>query len=137
MPERIAYDETTRTLHVGKGQIAPVSPAVWNYNVSGMWVVKHWFGYRRKNPAGSRKSPLDHIVARTWTPSPTTELLELLNVLERCVLLEPHQDKLLGSIIDAPLITVDDLTASGILPVPAAARSIPKPSPASDLFSLE
>lgn len=137
MPERITYDETTGTLHVGEGEIGPVSPEVWNYQVSGMAVVKHWFGYRRKNPSGNRKSPLDRIVATTWTSAMTTELLELLNVLGRCVELEPVQRELLDRIAAGPLITVDDLTASAVLPVSAAARSIPKPPRGNDLFSSE
>jgi hypothetical protein len=135
MPERMTYDDTTRTLHIGEGEIAPVAPEVWNYQVSGMPVVKHWFGYRKKSPSGNRKSPLDYIAATTWTSAMTTELLELLNVLGRCVELEPVQRKLLDRIAGSPLITLDDLTASAVLPVSAAARSIPKPPRGNDLFS--
>lgn len=135
MPDTITYDEPTRTLHVGDGAIGPVSPEVWNYRVAGMWVVKHWFGYRKKNPAGNRKSPLDDIVAATWTPSMTTELLELLNVLELCVALEPRQKTLLDEIMEQPLFTIDDLTAAKVLPVPAAAKAAPKVGRGNDLFS--
>jgi hypothetical protein len=137
MPERIFYDESTRTLHVGDGEIGPVAPEVWRYQVSGMWVVKHWFGYRKKNPSGTRKSPLDHIVATTWTTAMTTELLELLNVLGRCVALEPRQAELLERIVDGPLITINDLKDNAILPVPAMAQSAPKSRREDDLFSSE
>ncbi|QKV79532.1 type ISP restriction/modification enzyme [Amycolatopsis sp. Hca4] len=137
MPEHIAYDELTRTLNVGDGRISPVSPEAWNYKVAGMWVVKHWFGYRKKNPSGNRKSPLDHIIATTWTPAMTTELLELLNVLELCVALEPRQAALLDEIMAGPLLTVDDLTEAGILPVTAAAEAPPKSGAEPDLFSQQ
>lgn len=137
MPERMRYDEGTRTLHVGAGEIAPVGPEVWTYQVSGMPVVKHWFDYRKKKPSGNRKTPLDQIVATRWTPTMTTELLELLNVLGRCVELEPRQEQLLDRIADGPLITIDDLTASGILPVPDSARRTPKPRRDDGLFSTE
>jgi hypothetical protein len=137
MPERMTYDESTCTLHVGDGEIAPVAPEVWNYLVSGMLVLKHWFGYRKKNPTGNRKSTLDDIVATTWTSSMTTELLELLNVLSMCIALEPQQEELLDRIADGRLITVADLTASRVLPVPAIAKSIPKPRLENDLFSGE
>ncbi|MEU8638347.1 type ISP restriction/modification enzyme [Amycolatopsis sp. NPDC048633] len=137
MPDTIAYDEPSRTLHVGDGAIGPVSPEVWNYRVAGMWVVKHWFGYRKKNPSGNRKSPLDDIVAATWTPSMTTELLELLNVLELCVALEPRQATLLDEIMEQPLLTIDDLTAAKVLPVPAAAQAAPKVGRGIDLFSQD
>ncbi|MEV4142494.1 type ISP restriction/modification enzyme [Amycolatopsis sp. NPDC049691] len=137
MPERIGYDETTRTLHVGDGRVSPVSPSVWNYRVAGMLVVKHWFGYRKKSPSGNRKSPLDDLVATTWTPTMTTELLELLNVLELCVAVEPRQAALLDDIMAGPLLTVDDLTAASVLPVPPAAEAAPKAGTGSDLFSQD
>ena len=107
------------------------------YEVSGTLVVKHWFGYRRKNPAGTRSSQLNDIVATTWTAAMTTELLDLLNVLGRCVELEPKQDTLLEQIMDGPLFTIDDLTAAAVLPVPLAAQKIPKPRQEFDLFSTE
>ena len=97
-----------------------------------MWVVKHWFGYRKKNPSGNRKSELDHIVATSWTPAMTTELLDLLNVLGRCVTLQPRQAKLLDEIMKAPQITVADLEDAGVLPVPTAAAKAPKLTPMHD-----
>ena len=100
-----------------------------------MPVVKHWFGYRKRKPDGTRSSPLNDIVATTWTTAMTTELLDLLNVLGRCVALAPEQDALLTKIVAGPLITVDDLTLSGILPVPNSAKKMPKPDQGSDLFS--
>ncbi|WP_238412601.1 type ISP restriction/modification enzyme [Saccharothrix deserti] len=136
MPDRMTYDESTRTLHVGSGGIAPVAPEVWNYKVGGMSVVKHWFGYRKKNPSGNRKSPLDDIVPRTWTSKTTTELLDLLNVLGCLVALEPRQERLLQRVLDDGLITVDELTAAGVLPPPAAARKPPRADSQPNLFSV-
>jgi len=125
MPEEISYDSATRTLHVGAGQISPVSPQVWEYEVSGWKVVRRWFGYRRKNPGGKKTSPLDDINFDHWTAQYTTELLDLLNVLSRCVALEPKQAELLERICDGPLITVTDLEQMKVLPVPASARKTP------------
>lgn len=136
MPDKIDYDEQSETLKVGDGRISPVPAKVWNYQVSGMWVVKHWFGYRKKNPSGNRKSKLDHIVATYWTSAMTEELLDLLNVLSRCVALEPRQADLLDEIMTAPRITVADLKDAGVLPVPAAATKAPKPTSAPDLGHL-
>lgn len=127
MPDKIDYDEQSETLKVGDGRISPVSAEVWNYQVSGMRVVKHWFGYRKKTPSGNRKSELDHIVATSWTSAMTTELLDLLNVLGRCVALQPRQAELLDEIMVSPRITVADLEDAGVLPVPAAAAKAPKP----------
>ena len=105
------------------------------FEVSGMPVVKHWFGYRKKRPDGTRSSPLNDIVATSWTPAMTTELLDLLNVLERCVALAPQQDTLLTKIVSGPLITVEDLVSSGVLPVLSSAMKMPKPDLERDLFS--
>lgn len=126
MPDKIDYDADSATLKVGAGRISPVPPEVWNYQVSGMFVVKHWFGYRKKQPSGARKSALDHIVASTWTPTMTTELLDLLNVVGRCVELEPRLDKLLENILTGRQITLADLEEASVLPLPAAASVPPK-----------
>jgi hypothetical protein len=125
MPETMSYDSATETLHVGDGAIAPVLQGVWDYQVSGFAVVEKWFSYRKKNPAGRRTSPLDDIVSATWTSTITTELLQLLSVLASFVEMEPRQMKLLDLIADGPVVTIDDLSGAGVLPVPAAATKPP------------
>jgi hypothetical protein len=132
MPERIHHDADAQTLHVGDGQIRPVSPEVWEYHVSGMRIVKKWFGYRKKKPSVKWSSPLNDIHAETWTAEMTGELLDLLNVLGRCVALEPTQAELLDAVLAGPLITVADLTDVGVLPVPPAARKPPRRPPSGD-----
>jgi len=130
MPDAISYDDDTRTLHVGDGRIGPVSPEAWAYETSGMKIIRKWFGYRKKNPAGRRSSPLDDINAERWPARYTTELLELLNVLEMCADIEPRQADVLERICAGPLITVADLRQEKVLPVPAAARKpLPPESP--------
>ncbi|OXM51925.1 DNA methyltransferase [Amycolatopsis alba DSM 44262] len=135
MPEKLQYDDLNRTLHIGEGVIAPVSPEMMAFEVAGMPVLKHWFGYRKRKPDGTRSSPLNDIVATHWTPAMTTELLDLLNVLGCCVALEPSQDALLAKIAAGPLITVEDLVSSGVSPAPEAAKRMPKPDHGDDLFS--
>ncbi|MFI7003618.1 type ISP restriction/modification enzyme [Nocardia sp. NPDC050175] len=134
MPERLAYDHETQTLHVGSGRIAPVSPEVFNYSVNGMMILKHWFGYRKRKPSGVQGSPLCEISAKRWTSTMTTELLELLNVLGACVSLEPQQEALLVQVMDSSLISIDDLTAAGVLPIPDNAKQPPKSSRYQHLF---
>jgi hypothetical protein len=135
MPERIDYDEAARALHVGDGVIAPVPPEVWEYHVSGMRVVKKWFGYRKKNPSTKRSSALNDIRAESWTADMTGELLDLLNVLGRCVALEPTQGRLLDTLLAGPLISVTDLTGAGVLPIPALARKPPRADAPGSLWS--
>ena len=135
MPDAISYEEATRTLHVGSGRIGPVSPEAWTYETSGMKIIRKWFGYRKKDPAGRRSSPLDDINADRWSARYTTELLELINVLEMCVDVEPRQADVLARICDGPLITVSDLRQEQVFPVPVSARK-PLPPESPDMLTL-
>jgi hypothetical protein len=135
MPEALRYDPETERLWVGSGCIAPVPRTTREYEVSGMNVLDKWFGYRRRKPAGKRRLELDGVVARSWSPDWTTQLLELLNVLGLLVQEEPGQRELLDAICAGPLVSVGELTDLGILPVAASARRPIKvrPSNESDL----
>lgn len=122
MPDGVTYDAATQTLNVGSGRIKPVPPAVWEFQVSGMRVVRKWFSYRSREPQNRRSTPLDDINATRWTATTTSELLELLNVLGYLVELELEQSAILDRIMSSPLISLEDLKSSGVLPVPASAR---------------
>jgi hypothetical protein len=122
MPDQITYETETQTLKVGSGSIRPVPPVVWQYQVSGMRVVRKWFSYRSKEPENRRTTPLDDINSTSWSAITTSELLELLNVLGYLVELEAEQSAILERIMSSPLISLEDLTDAGILPVPASAR---------------
>ena len=101
-----------------------VEPAVWDFQVSGMPIVKKWLGYRTAKGAGkamSSSSPLDHIRPTEWAPEWSTELLELLTVLHETLALLPIGIGLLDRICDGPLIPASDLP-----PVPDALRKPPK-----------
>lgn len=108
-PEEYGHDEESRTLKVGEGEIRPVSPEVYNYNVSGLEVVKSWLGYRRKNPRGRSSSPLDEIRPERWTGEMTRELLELLWVLEATVEKEPALAEFLAEISASEVFAADEL----------------------------
>lgn len=133
MPDRIGHD--AEILRVGDGMIAPVSAEVWNYHVSGMRVVKHWFDYRKKKPSGNHRSELNKIVAHRWTAAMTTELLALLNVVGRCVELAPRQVALLDEVMVSELVSISDLESGGVLPVPEAAKKAPKVSEDASLWA--
>ncbi|MET8370769.1 type ISP restriction/modification enzyme [Micromonospora profundi] len=125
MPAEVEYLDDVGVLTLGGARIGPVSRAAATYEVSGMKVVKHWFDYRKRDPAGRRGgSPLDEIVADRWTRSMTEELRDLIAVLEGCVELESQQEDLLDRILAGPLITVDELEDRAVLPVPADVRRI-------------
>lgn len=133
LPDTIRHDAATETLHVGAGAFAPVPTAIWEYDVGGMPVVKKWFSYRKANPGGRRSSPLDAIHVDRWPHEWTAELIDLLTVLRRLVDLEPQQENLLDRILASPQITVADLTAASVFPVPDLARRAHHDAP--DLFS--
>jgi hypothetical protein len=122
MPDALRYEPETQRLWVGSGCIAPVPQSTRDYQVSGMNVLDKWFGYRRRKPAGKRRLELDGVVAQSWSPRWTTQLLDLLNVLGLLIGEEPGQKELLDAVCAGPLITVEDLTGLGVLPVAATAR---------------
>ncbi len=120
MPETISYNAVARRLHVGTGHVDNVPPEVWGYEVSGVSVLKHWFGYRcrdRGRPMiGDRRppSPLGDIQPEGWLAEYTTELLNVLNVLGRLVALEPRQADLLERVCSGPTIPAETLGATTV-----------------------
>ncbi|HRZ81079.1 MAG TPA: N-6 DNA methylase [Candidatus Hydrogenedentes bacterium] len=108
-PNEFNYDPYLRVLHVGGGQFAPVAPAVWEFEVSGLRVVRSWLGYRMRERKGKKSSPLDDIYPERWTSEFTTELLNLLWILEATLKQYPEQEALFAQIIEGPLFTADDL----------------------------
>lgn len=116
-PESFEYNATTNTLNVGDGRFTPVSQEVYEFEVSGLKVVQSWLKYRMKNGAGKNSSPLNHIHPSCWTGQFTTELLELLWILEATVDGYPGQAKLLEEVTNSDLFHSDELP-----PVPEEMR---------------
>ena len=110
---RSAFDSDRRVLAIGDGEFAPVRSEVWNYAVGGKNVVGSWFNYRKKEPGGRRPSKLDLLYPASWDPDWTVEFIDLLTVLTRLVELEPAQADLLTSVLARPLLSTDELRASG------------------------
>ena len=111
-PSDIKYDAGAQTLKIGDGIVIGVTPEVWAFEVSGMPVVKKWLGYRTAKGAGraaSSSSPLDQIRPTSWADEWTTELLELISVLQRTIGLQPRGIELLSRIVAGPLIAASDL----------------------------
>ena len=108
-PESFAYNDETATLHVGAGEFAPVAPDVYAFEVSGLKVVQSWLKYRMKKGAGRKSSPLDDIRPTRWTSQFTTELLELLWVLEATLDAYPQQAQLLQEVIAGDCFQADEL----------------------------
>ncbi|SOC47824.1 N-6 DNA Methylase [Blastococcus aggregatus] len=133
MPDELGYDPATRVLSVGEGRIGPVAPEVWAYEVSGMNVLRKWFGYRRATRPRTRgeQSPLDDIRPTSWPAAYTSDLLQLLEVLTLVTQAEPEQAELLERVMSGASITVADLTDAGVLPVPSDRRNLPRPTAAS------
>ena len=131
-PNSFTYNGTTRTLYVSSGEFAPVAPEIYEFEVSGLKVVQSWLGYRMRDGAGRKSSPLDDIRPARWTSAFTTELLELLWVLEATLAIYPEQEKLLRAVVDGGCFQADELP-----PVPAVMRKPPKArSAAKELFDL-
>ncbi|HEY8378742.1 MAG TPA: type ISP restriction/modification enzyme, partial [Nannocystis sp.] len=106
-PESFTYKPDR--LRVGQGLIAPVAPATWHYEVSGLKIVQAWLNARIRPPRARRSSPLDALRPAAWTEDMTRELLELLWTLEHSLALHAEQDTLLREIFAGPLIPASDL----------------------------
>jgi hypothetical protein len=101
------FNYSDGTLHVGTGQFGPVAQEVWDFEVSGLQVVKSWLGYRMWDRKGRKSSPLDDIRPEAWTFS--EELLLLLSILEHTVNATPKAAELLEQVLEGPLIRAEDL----------------------------
>jgi len=134
-PETYEYDADNQVLHVEAGEFAPVAPEVYEFEVSGLKVVQSWLGYRMKKPKGKKSSPLDEITPATlggWPSQFTTELLELLWVLEATMAEYPAQAKLLSAVVKGPCFKADELPD-----VPDWARKPPARKRQKDLFDAD
>ena len=121
-----SYSAAKRELRIGNGVFENVAPEVHAYEVSGTNIVKSWFNYRKPKTGTPASDSLERITPDGWRPEWDIELLDILNALTALVALEPDQAELLEAIIDGPQITVEDLTAAEVLPVPAEAKKAPK-----------
>ena len=99
---------------MGEGEFTPVSPEVWEFEVSGLQVVQSWLAYRMKKRAGKASSDLDNIRPDKWTFS--RELLELLAVVEHTVSRTADAADLLDRVVVGPLID------AALLPKPTKAE---------------
>ncbi len=131
-PDSYSYNEETKTLRVGDGAFAPVSLEVYGFEVSGLKVLQSWLDYRMRKGAGRKSSPLDDVRPERWTDEFTTELLDLLHVLEATLETYPEQRRLLDEIVTGDCIEARDLP-----PVPDEMRREPKSSdgPQKALYS--
>lgn len=131
MPESAVYDSDSETLHLGDLVVGGVPESVWNYQVSGMHVVKKWVGYRKANPSAKWSSPLNDIITETWPKAWTEELLDLLHVITQLRNHESKHESLLGKVLSGPLLSNSAVKNAGLLPAPA---HMTKPASASHGF---
>jgi hypothetical protein len=131
-PDKYSYDVEKKVLRVGDGEFGPVSLEIWEFEVSGLRVVKSWLNYRMKAGHGKKSSPLDDIRPERWTSEFTTELLELLWVLEATLTEYPKQKELLEAVVKGPLFRADELPE-----VPAYTRKAPSQSDTASVFDQE
>jgi hypothetical protein len=131
----ISYDERLRELRVGAGVVSSVRPDVWQFEVSGMQVLRKWLGYRTRRGAGraaSSPSPLDAIRPTEWLQEWSDELIDILYVLTRTLDLQPTGVELLDRVVSGPLISADDLPD-----VPPELRKPPRVKRASAQIALQ
>jgi hypothetical protein len=127
-----SYSPSDQVLTVADGELHGVPTSAWNFEVSGMPVIKKWLGYRTSKGAGraaSSDSPLDQIRPATWEPEWSDELREIVHVLIETEGLRPRGTELLDRIMAGELISTVDL------PIPPDdLRKPPKTASVGDLF---
>ena len=99
-------------LLVADGVLGGVPAAVWDFEVSGMPIVKKWLGYRTRKGSGrsaSSRSPLDQIRPKKWNAEWSQELREIVFVLNETIRLQEAGVSILERILDARLIGASDL----------------------------
>ena len=106
-PDSFSHDPSKGVLHVGSGRFGPVSPEVWDFEVSGLKVLQSWLGYRMKTRKGKKSSPLDDIRPQRWTFS--GELVHLLSILDYTVSVTPEAAQLLDEVVAGELIDASQL----------------------------
>jgi predicted helicase len=107
-----SYDAEAEVLSIADGKLTGVSKTAWDFEVSGMHVIKKWLGYRTAKGAGraaSSDNPLDKIRPTEWEPEWSDELREIVHVLTETEKLRPTGVKLLEQILEGELIKADEL----------------------------
>ncbi|MDM7460153.1 MAG: DNA methyltransferase, partial [bacterium] len=134
MPDRYPqeYRYADGALSVGEGVIEPVAPELWDFEVSGQKVVASWLKYRVGTGGGKKSSPLDGIRPERWTLQMTSELLELLWVIEHTLAMYPQQADLLERIWESDLVLETELP-----PPPEWMRPPPNESGDGGLFGAQ
>jgi hypothetical protein len=126
LPTGVTYDSASETLRLGGGAFAPVTQAMFDYEVGGKNVLGSWIGYRSAEPAGRVGSPLDEITPTAWEHEWTGDFVEVLTALRRLTELEADQQAELERILSGPVLTVDELVAEGVKWPVADGDRIPK-----------
>jgi len=108
----IGYDAEMHVLTVADGKLTGVSEAAWNFEVSGLQVVKKWFSYRTAKGAGRAASSdnlLDKIRPTAWQPEWCEELREIIHVLTETERERLRGTAILQKILSGDLISADEL----------------------------
>jgi Type ISP C-terminal specificity domain len=127
-----AYDPAEEVLKVADGVLAGIGQSVWDFEVSGMQIIKKWLGYRTAKGAGkaaSSDSPLDKIRPTRWEPEWSEELREIVHVLTETERLAPRGIELLDRIMAGDLISADELPQP-----PEELRKPPSTAESGNLF---
>lgn len=113
-PTDATYDATTQTISIGAGEVRPVKPEVWRFEVSGYRAVQEWIMRRLARPRGKTSSALDEIRPIAWDAGLQRDLLLLLAIVEEIVTtITPQAIGLLDEVLDGALIDASELPSPG------------------------
>ena len=113
-PETFCYDPASMRLNVGDGVFERVAPAVWDFEVSGLQVVKSWLSYRMKEGAGRVHRRSTRSGPSTGPRSSPRSSAGCSGSSSKLLELTPDASTLLAEIVDG------ELFQAGELPTPTA-----------------
>jgi hypothetical protein len=127
-----SYDPETEVISVADGQLLGVSRGAWDFEISGMQVIKKWLAYRTEKGAGksaSSDSPLDQMRPEAWEPEWSEELREISFVLSETERLRPRGVELLDLVIAGEMVQAVQLPRP-----PEASRRPPSSASTVEMF---
>jgi hypothetical protein len=110
------FDSTSGALKVCDGEFTGISQDVWEFETNGMNVLDKWLGFRTANGTGraaSGKNPLDKIRPTEWDPTWTVELGEIVESINRTLVLKTKGIAIMDLILAGEMISASDLPEPG------------------------
>jgi hypothetical protein len=127
---QIDYSPEDSSLIVGEGIFQGLRPEIWDFEVSGMKILKKWLGYRTQRGTGraaTSSTNLDKIRPVKWEKEWTDEFEQLVSLVAVSIEAKTIGEQLLDEILENETFSSEQLS-----PPPNALRKPPKAKSAQE-----